>query len=170
MTLGIDPGSRATGWGLVTRQRGRYQHLASGVLSGHRSSTLQERLLLIHRGLREVIERYQPEVVAIESIFRHRSSESALRLGHARGVALLAAVEADLPIHEYSPTHIKKAAAGYGRADKQQVASVVCMLLGERIEGPSDVTDALAVAITHLAQVRSPQNRGRDLRKRAEQS
>jgi len=154
VVLGIDPGSRVTGWGLVARERGRYRHVASGAIRGPAEAPLQDRLVLIHRELRQVIEAYKPEEAAVEAIFRHRSSESALKLGHARGVILLGLAEAGVPTFEYSTTHIKKAVAGYGRAEKDQIGRVVEMLLGEPVAGPADVADALAVAITHLAQAR----------------
>lgn len=154
VVLGIDPGSRVTGWGIVVRERGRYLHVASGAIRTARGDDLAARLLCIHTGLRAVLEEHQIQEAAIESIFRHRSSESALRLGHGRGVAVLALAQAGLPIAEYGTTHIKKAVTGSGRADKVQLGRVVAMLLGQPIEGPADVTDALAVAITHLAQAR----------------
>lgn len=159
IVLGIDPGSRVTGWGIVTRERGRYRRVASGAIRTPADAALPVRLRCIHAGLRDVMERYRPDAVAVEAIFRHRSSESALKLGHARGVALLAAAEVDLPVHEYGTTHVKKAAAGYGRADKAQVGRVVAMLVGEEVEGPEDVTDALALAICHLAHLRIPVER-----------
>jgi crossover junction endodeoxyribonuclease RuvC len=154
VVIGIDPGSRVTGWGIVTRERGRYRHIASGAIRGHRNDDLATRLVLIHRELCAVLEQHAIDEAAIEAIFRHKSSESALRLGHGRGVAMLALAQAGLPIAEYGTTHIKKAVTGYGRADKDQLARVVAMLLGEPISGPADVTDALAIAITHLAQAR----------------
>ncbi len=154
VVLGIDPGSRVTGWGIVSRERGRYLHVASGAIRTGRGDDLAARLLIIHTALREVLAQHTVQESAIESIFRHRSSESALRLGHGRGVAMLALAQAGLPIFEYGTTHIKKAVTGYGKADKEQLGRVVAMLLGQTIEGPADVTDALAVAITHLAQAR----------------
>jgi crossover junction endodeoxyribonuclease RuvC len=154
VVIGIDPGSRVTGWGIVTRVRGRYRHIDSGSISGPRGEALPARLVRIHREICAVLARHEIDEAAIEAIFRHKSSESALRLGHGRGVALLALAQAGLPIAEYGTTHIKKAVAGYGRADKDQLSRVVAMLLGQQIEGPTDVTDALAVAITHLAQAR----------------
>jgi crossover junction endodeoxyribonuclease RuvC len=154
--LGIDPGSRVTGWGVVTRDRGRYVYVASGALVPPRAADMAARLLFLHLGLGEVVRTWHPDAVAVEAIFRHRSSDSAIRLGHARGIALLAAAEAGLPIHEYGTTHIKKAAAGWGGADKTQVARTLRLLLGDLPDGPTDITDALAVAITHLAQVRLP--------------
>jgi crossover junction endodeoxyribonuclease RuvC len=154
VVIGIDPGSRVTGWGIVTRARGRYRHIASGAIGGPRGEALPQRLVRIHQALRDVLDQYEVDEAAIEAIFRHRSSESALRLGHGRGVAMLALAQAELPIFEYGNSHIKKAVAGYGRADKEQLARVVSMLLGQPVEGPADITDALAIAITHLAQAR----------------
>ncbi len=154
MVLGIDPGSRITGWGIVVREKGRYRHIASGAIRAPRGDDLATRLVRIHRELCAVIEQHAVDEAAIEAIFRHRSSESALRLGHGRGVAMLALAQARLPIAEYGTTHIKKAVTGYGRTDKEQLARVVAMLLGQQVSGPADVTDALAVAITHLAQAR----------------
>ncbi|MFH1468554.1 MAG: crossover junction endodeoxyribonuclease RuvC [Pseudomonadota bacterium] len=153
--LGIDPGSRVTGWGVLVRERGRYRRIASGAVSGAKDATLAERLVAIHRELARVIAAYKPDEAAVEAIFHHRSSESALKLGHARGVVLLSLAEAGVPIFEYSTTHIKKAVTGYGQADKEQIQRVVAMLLGEAVEGPADVADAIAVAITHLAQARA---------------
>ncbi len=154
VVIGIDPGSRTTGWGIVTRERGRYRHIASGAIRTKRGEALSSRLVKIHAGVAEVLASYPVDEAAIEAIFRHKSSESALRLGHGRGVAMLALAQAELPIHEYGTTHIKKAVTGYGRADKDQLARVVAMLLGQTIDGPADITDALAIAITHLAQAR----------------
>ncbi len=154
MVLGIDPGTRVTGWGLVRRERGRYRHIASGAIQPPRKAPLAERLVVIYEGLRDVLAEHRPDEAAVEAIFRHRSSESALRLGHARGVAVLALAQAGLEVHEYSATHVKKAVTGYGRADKDQIGRVVAMLVGRELEGPADVADAVAIAITHLAQAR----------------
>jgi crossover junction endodeoxyribonuclease RuvC len=155
LVLGIDPGSRVTGWGIVERERGRYRLVASGAIRNATTVPLAQRLLVIHRELEQVIATWAPEVMAVEAIFRHKSSESALRLGHARGVPLLAAAEAGLPVFEYNSAHIKKAVTGFGGAQKTQVARMVSLLLGETIDAPADVTDALAVAITHHAHSRT---------------
>jgi len=151
LVLGIDPGSNTTGYGLVRRHRGRYHHVASGVIRTVRGAPFESRLLTIYQGLTAILEVHHPDEVAVEAIFRHKSSESALKLGHARGIALLVAAERALPVHPHGPTHVKKTVGGYGRATKDQVARGVSMLLGETIEGPEDATDALAIAITHLA-------------------
>jgi len=154
LVLGIDPGSRATGYGLVNQHRGRYHFIAAGVIKTKPRNPVPTRLATIYAGLREVIEQHSPEEVSIESIFRHKSSESALRLGQARGVALLAAAQSELPIYEYNAMTIKKSVTGTGRADKTQIARVVGMLLGRTLDLPADATDALAIAITHIAHGR----------------
>ena len=153
--LGIDPGSTATGWGLVRRVRGRYQSLGHGVVRTSTKQPLPARLAKIHQGLADVIARDAPDVVAIEAIFKHKSSESALRLGQARGVALLAAAQAGLEVHDYNAMTVKKTVSGYGRADKGQMARVVGMLLGVKDDIPADAADALAIAMTHLAYART---------------
>lgn len=156
IVLGVDPGSRVTGWGVITKERGKYKLIASGHLRADPDSSLASRICLIYEGLISVIKTYNPDQMAIEAIFKHKSSESALILGHARGVCLLAGAQANLPIGEYSPSHVKKSVSGYGNADKQQVARMVSMLVGITVEGPTDVTDAIAIAITHFANYRPP--------------
>ena len=135
--------------------RGGYHHVASGVIRADVKAELATRVRQIYDGLVQVLREHHPDVVAVEAIFHHKSALSALKLGHARGVALLAAAQADLPIFEYPPAVVKQAVSGYGRAEKTQVAHMVTLLLGVAIPGPADVTDALAVAIAHLAQARS---------------
>lgn len=148
--LGVDPGSRSTGWGVVVRDHGRYRALASGaILTG--GGEMGPRLWTIHRGLQEVIAAHGPDCVALEAIFAHKSSTSALVLGQARGIVLLAAAQAGLPVFEYNASTIKKSVTGSGRADKDQVGRMVRMLLGEAFDGPHDRADALAIAMTHLA-------------------
>ncbi len=109
------------------------------------------RLARIHRFLVDALAEHKPEGVAIEAIFRHKSSESALKLGQARGVALLAAAQAGHEAVPYNPMTVKRTTGATGKADKEGIARVVGMLLGVRPEGPHDVTDALAIAITHLS-------------------
>lgn len=151
IVLGIDPGSRVTGWGAVARDRGRYVLLRSGAVRTRDSETMPERLRQIHQALRSALAETTPACVAVEAIFAHRSSTSALVLGQARGVALLAAAEAGLPVHEYNASTVKKTVTGSGRAEKEQVQRAVAMLLGLRVEGPPDESDAIAIAMTHLA-------------------
>lgn len=149
--LGIDPGSVATGFAVVTRQRGRYRLIAAGALKTRSKDPMPERLLLIHDGLAALLLEHQPDQVAIEAIFRHKSSESALRLGQARGVALLAIGRSGSPMFEYNAMTVKKTVTGSGNADKHQVRRMVEALLGQSVPGPDDAADAVAIAITHLA-------------------
>ena len=151
LVLGIDPGCGSTGYALLDKIRGRYVLKSSGAIQSKASQPMEQRLRAIHEGLLAQIEVYKPDVVAIEAIFRHKSSESALKLGQARGVALLAASQADVPLFEYNAMTVKKSVTGSGRADKNQVSRVVQMLLGHAVEGPHDALDAVAIAITHHA-------------------
>lgn len=149
--LGIDPGSTATGFGIVEVGRdGRMRALAYGAIRPP-VKEFSSRLAGIYAGLERVIAEGGPAEVAIESIFHAENVRSALKLGHARGVALLCAAHAELPVAEYSPMEVKRAIVGYGRAEKDQVARMVGMLLGLGSEKtPHDATDALAVAICHV--------------------
>lgn len=153
--LGIDPGSTVTGFGVVERHRGRLHLVAAGCIRTSSREPLAQRLSRIHDGLVRALAEHRPDAVAIESIFKHKSSESALRLGHARGVALLAAMQAGHEPVPYNPSTVKRTVGAHGRADKKAVARMVAMLLGAPVEGPSDVSDAVAIAITHLQHARS---------------
>lgn len=156
VVFGIDPGSTVTGWGVVRSERGRYLLVDSGVVSTTSDEAMGLRLLAIHRGLRDALGRHPVDAVAIEAIFRHKSSESALRLGQARGVALLAAAEAGFVAHEYNNSTVKRTVGAHGQADKDAVARMVRMLLGvPALTGPADQSDALAIAITHLSFARN---------------
>ena len=149
--FGIDPGSERTGYGCIESSGSRHRLVICGVLSAPVRATFPEKLLVIHRGLKALLERHRPECVAIENIFYAKNVRSALKLGHARGVALLAASEAAIPIVEYSPAEIKRSVVGYGRAEKAQVQAMVKLLLGlDAAPSPHDVADALAVAICHV--------------------
>lgn len=149
--FGIDPGSHRTGYGCVLSDGSRHRLIACGTIAAPACATLPDRLLAIHRGLRALIAEHRPDCVAVEDVFHARNVRSALLLGHARGVALLAACEAGVPVVAYSPAEIKHAVVGYGRAEKRQVQSMVRLLLGlEAPPSPHDVADALAVAICHL--------------------
>lgn len=147
--LGVDPGGRATGWGLVEGRSGVLRCLAHGCIRPQ--GGLPERLRRIHEELGRLIRAHRPDEVAVEEVFLARNFQSALALGEARGVALLAAAASGLAIFEYSAAEVKKAVAGYGRAEKPQVQAMVCRLLGLAAEGLApDAADALAVAICHL--------------------
>ncbi len=148
--LGIDPGSRFTGFGVVEKEGNRLRHVAHGVIVAHRGDPpFEERLLRIHLGLQEVLALHEPTVVAVEGIFHYKNALSALKLGHARGVALLTARLAGMEVHEYKPTVVKQAVVGTGRADKQQVSKMISLLLGIVEPSNDDAADALAVAICH---------------------
>jgi len=153
--LGIDPGSRTTGYGVVEMRGNRLLHVAHGTLTGGRDAALPRRLGVIYRGLQEVLAAYRPEEVSIESIFHARNAQSALKLGHARGVALLAAELGEVPVVEYTPMQVKSAVVGYGKADKVQVQQMVRRLLALPKIAAADASDALAVAICHLQSRRT---------------
>lgn len=150
--LGIDPGLNATGWAVLERLRGRNRLVASGVVRTTTKASMAERLGLIHAGVAAVIAQHQPEGAAIEQVFQHKSSESALRLGHARGVAMVALHQGGLAIGEYNPGTIKKSVAGNGRAGKPEIQRLVAALLGLDKPLPQDASDAAAIALTHLAR------------------
>ncbi|HEY7059073.1 MAG TPA: crossover junction endodeoxyribonuclease RuvC [Vicinamibacterales bacterium] len=149
--FGIDPGSERTGYGCLDSDGSRHRLVVCGSLSTLPASAFPDRLLTIHAGLTALFAEHRPDCVAIENIFHARNVRSALKLGHARGVALLAASEARVPIVEYAPTEVKRAVVGFGRAEKHQVGQMVKLLLGlDAVPAPHDVADALAVAICHI--------------------
>jgi crossover junction endodeoxyribonuclease RuvC len=153
--FGIDPGSDRTGYGCVESVGSRHRIVISGAISGGGAS-FPEKLLKIHTGLAVLLAECRPDCVAIENLFHSTNARSALKLGHARGVAMLAAVEAGLPIAEYTPAEVKKAVVGYGRAEKRQVQHMVKLLLGlPALPTPHDAADALAIAICHSQATRS---------------
>lgn len=160
--LGIDPGSVVCGYGLVLRSGSALGLLECGVFRPPRRAAFADRLRFLHDALEQVIERARPDAVAIESVFHARHARSALQLGHARGVLLLAAARAELPIFEYPPAAVKKAITGDGAANKEQVRTMVELLLKTEVQGPMDASDALAVAIHH-AQVGELAGRLREL-------
>lgn len=147
--LGIDPGSRRTGWGAVAMTSGaRLRSLGAGVLTSSEKLPFAERLAQLHQQLAAVINRIDPDNVAVEDVFFARYASAALKLGHARGVALLAAAQANKPVEAYPPAVVKRCVAGSGSADKTQVARLVAAILGAHQPQQADATDALAVAIT----------------------
>jgi crossover junction endodeoxyribonuclease RuvC len=149
IVLGIDPGSIRTGWGVVRRDGPRLSFVAAGTIDASKQGELPERLNEIYECLRSVIAEHAPTAVAVEDIFHARFAASALKLGHARGVALLAGAQAGLPVASYAPALVKRSVAGRGQADKSQVARIVGAILGMRSLPAVDATDALAIAITH---------------------
>jgi crossover junction endodeoxyribonuclease RuvC len=147
--LGIDPGSKATGYGFIEQQGNRLIHIDNGAIFTRSQDDLAKRLQLIYARLCELIETYKPQAVAVEQIFMARNPASALKLGHARGVALLAGINAGLPVAEYSALQVKSAVVGYGRAGKNQVQQMTKILLKLPEMAQEDAADALAVAICH---------------------
>lgn len=149
--FGIDPGSDRTGYGCIETGGGRHRLVACGTLSAPARSTFPDKLRHVHAGLAQLLALHRPDCVAVEDIFYARNVRSALKLGHARGVALLAAAEAGLPVCEYPPARIKLAVVGFGRAEKHQVGEMIRLLLGlDEVPAPHDAADALAVAVCHL--------------------
>jgi crossover junction endodeoxyribonuclease RuvC len=149
--FGIDPGSERTGYGCVETDGRRHQLVACGAITAFAGDAFPQRLAKIHRELAALLIKWRPDCVAIENLFHANNVRSALKLGHARGVAMLAAVEAGCPVVEYTPAEIKRAVVGYGRAEKHQVGQMVKLLLGlDKPPSPHDAADALAVAICHL--------------------
>jgi crossover junction endodeoxyribonuclease RuvC len=148
--LGIDPGTRYFGYGVIERLGpGRVRYIECGVLEPRRGGDLAARLAEIAGGLREVLDELSPTVVAVEGVFHGVNARSALQLGHSRGVALATAGELALPVHEYAPATVKRAVAGNGAATKDQVSAMVRMLCGLNRAPKHDASDALAVAICH---------------------
>lgn len=147
--LGVDPGTAITGYGLVDYD-GDLRLVDCGAVVTPASMALPQRLLAIHRDLSAVIARLQPESVAVEEVFFSKNVRTAMSVGHARGVILLAAAQAGLPIYHYKPSEVKLAVAGYGGADKTQMQEMVRLLLGlDAVLTPDDVADAVAIAICH---------------------
>jgi crossover junction endodeoxyribonuclease RuvC len=149
--FGIDPGSERTGYGCIATDGRRHRLVACGAITCAAQVSFAERLLTIHTELRRLLAEHRPDSVAIENLFHASNVRSALKLGHARGVAMLAAVAAGVPIAEYTPAEIKRAVVGYGRADKHQIQQMVKLLLGlDMVPAPHDAADALAAAICHV--------------------
>ncbi len=147
--LGIDPGSRNVGWGLVEVLGTQLRHLGHGIVRAD-ADALADRLLVIDDGVREVLTKERPDEVAVESIFFGKDPTAAVKLGHARGVVLLAILRARLKVHEYTPAMVKKALGGSGRSDKAQVAAMVRAVLRLTETPKADAADALAIAIAHV--------------------
>ena len=151
--LGADPGSLRTGWGAIESDGRRDRLIEMGVIVPPPRAPLDVRLRVIHEGMRALIMRLQAEVLAVEDVFHAANSRSALVLGHVRGVVLLAGAEAGIPVSAFAPATVKTMVAGYGRADKPQVAYMVARLLGLESAGTAaDASDALAVALCHAHQ------------------
>jgi crossover junction endodeoxyribonuclease RuvC len=156
VALGIDPGSRVAGYGVVeVGSGGRFRSITAGALV-LRGDTLSDRLLDLHRALGKLLLEHRPQAAAVEGVFSHRGVRSALVLGHARGVALLAVAQADVPVYEYPPATVKRSLTHGGASSKAAVARAVRQLLGLTEPLRADATDALAIAICHLARQHGP--------------
>jgi len=151
--LGIDPGSRITGYGIIDKEGNRLIHVDNGAIFTDSHKDFPMRLQRIYRGLTEVIERFRPDAVAVENIFFATNVQSALKLGQARGAAIVAGVNAGLPVFEYTALQVKQAVVGHGRADKQQVQKMLKVLLNLPEVAQEDASDALATAVCHAHSV-----------------
>jgi crossover junction endodeoxyribonuclease RuvC len=153
--IGLDPGLGCTGWGVIAAEGNRLSHIANGQIRTDPAAALPARLVKLHEGLAHILELHQPTGAAVEEVFVNENPQSTLKLGQARGVALLAAAAGGIEVGEYAPRLVKKAVVGTGGAEKSQVHAMVQRLLpGAKIAGP-DAADALAVAITHAHHLAS---------------
>lgn len=147
--LGIDPGLRRMGWGIIEIEGTRLAFLASGVVTSDGDGALSERLKELHHGLTQVVARWQPGEAAVEETFVNKDAQATLKLGHARAIALLVPALAGLQVSEYAANLVKKTVVGTGHADKKQIQAMVRVLLPKSTAEKADAADALAVAITH---------------------
>ncbi|HTN70225.1 MAG TPA: crossover junction endodeoxyribonuclease RuvC [Methylomirabilota bacterium] len=152
--IGIDPGTVVTGWGVIEARGSTLAHLGHGTIATTGANGQGDRLSRIYRGIQEVIESYRPDGLSLERVFFARNAQSALKLGQARGVALLAAAHNGIVVHEYAASEIKLAVVGYGQATKEQVQKMVASLLRLSEKMAPDASDALATAICHLHRQR----------------
>ena len=148
--LGIDPGLAIVGWGIIEYQGAKFRTIAYGSINTPKGTRTEERLRLIYEGMNELIEKYRPDAMAVEELFFTNNITTGIRVAEARGVILLSAENACVPIFEYTPPQVKQAVVGYGKAEKRQVISMVTMLLNlPKPPKPDDTADALAIAICH---------------------
>ncbi len=155
--LGIDPGSHITGYGVLEKKGSHLQHIDNGGIFTKTDKNFPARLHTIFKGIKELIEKFSPDEVAIENIFYAKNVKSTVQLGHARGAAMVASMEFKLPIYEYTPLIIKQAVVGYGRASKEQIQHMVKQLLKLPEITYYDASDALAVAICHAHSLKLDQ-------------
>lgn len=148
--LGVDPGYAILGWGVIEYGASRYRLMGCGAVETDKDASWPERLKMIYAGLVGVIEEYRPEECAIEELFFNSNQKTAIKVGEARGVSVLACASAGLKVYEYTPLQVKQALTGYGRAEKHQIQEMVRQILGlERAPRPDDAADAVAIAICH---------------------
>lgn len=151
LTLGIDPGTATTGFGLIREKNKGLAFIDHGAITTSPKDTSQERLKKIYKELKSVLIEYKPKAVAVEKLFFGRNTKTAIAVGQARGIVLLTAAELKIPVSEYTPLEVKLAVTGYGKADKKQVQAMVKTLLKlPEVPKPDDAADALAIAICHL--------------------
>jgi len=151
LTLGIDPGTATTGYGLVKEQGDKLSYVGCGVITTSPKDTSQQRLRKIYQELKGLIAKYHPNTVAVERLFFGENSKTAMAVGQARGIVLLAAAEGGTAVSEYTPLEVKLALTGYGKAEKKQIQQMVRILLRmPQVPKPDDAADALAVAVCHL--------------------
>ena len=150
IVLGLDPGTRHFGWGVVKRVGTRLVHVSHGIVHTDADAPIAERLVEIEEALVSVVRAHAPQTASVESIFYSKDAQAAAKLGHARGVALLVCARAGLSVAEYPPALVKRAVVGTGRAEKAQVARMVRVILGLAELPAADAADALAIAVTHL--------------------
>ncbi len=150
IVLGIDPGTAIMGYGVVSYQNSKHKPLAYGVLRTNKDEKTEDRLKQLFQGINELLDEYRPDVMAVEELFFNRNVTTAITVGQARGVALLAASLRGIPVGEYTPLQVKQAVVGYGRAEKQQVQYMIQRILGlQEVPKPDDAADALAIAICY---------------------
>ena len=148
--LGIDPGLAIVGWGVIEYRNTRFRTLAYGSIQTPAGMRTEERLKAIYEGMKELIETYHPEAMSVEELFFTNNVTTGIRVAEARGVILLSAEQAGIPIQEYTPMQVKQAVVGYGKADKRQVIAMVTRILNlEKPPKPDDTADAIAIAICH---------------------
>src|ERR687885_367487 len=157
--LGIDPGLRRTGWGIIDMRGNDLGYVACGTVLPEESALLPERLRQLHAGLTEIVALHEPDEAAVEQTFVNRDATATLKLGHARGVALLVPAQARIPVAEYAPNLVKKTVVGTGHGEKRQIRAMIAVLLPKAKPGSDDAADALAVAIAHARPV-APARRG----------
>lgn len=154
--LGIDPGLRRTGWGVIDVVGNKLSFVACGTVTSNEKDALARRLLALHAGLADVLARYAPHEAAVEATFVNKDAAATLKLGQARGIALLVPAQAGLIVGEYAPNLVKKTVVGAGHAEKQQIRAMIGVLLPKADPKTEDAADALAVAITHANYRRNP--------------
>jgi len=148
--LGIDPGIAIVGYGVVDKEGNKYKTISYDAVTTKAHTPLEERLRLVYEGVCEIIKEYKPDAMSIEELFFNNNAKTALTVGQARGVIILAAVQNNVPVYEYTPLQVKQALTGYGRASKTQMQKMMKSMLGLcEVPKPDDVADALAIAVCH---------------------